>query len=140
MNKQRLISYIRLINTSGIGPIGFKKLISKFGDVDVALKELARKKEIYPLAQAEEELMTAEIKHVKLITIEDKEYPYNLKQIEDCPPILYALGNIDLLKNDNAVAMVGSRNASISASTWQKNLLLIYHLKILWLFQGLRVV
>ena len=115
MNKQRLISYIRLINTSGIGPIGFKKLISKFGDVDVALKELARKKEIYPLAQAEEELMTAEIKHVKLITIEDKEYPYNLKQIEDCPPILYALGNINLLKNDNAVAMVGSRNASISA-------------------------
>ena len=115
MNKQKLLSYIRLINTSGIGPVGFKKFIEKYGDADTAISELSRKKEIYPLSQAEEELMTAEIKHVRLITMEDKEYPYNLKQIEDCPPILYALGNVDLLKNDNAVAIVGSRNASISA-------------------------
>ena len=59
--------------------------------------------------------MTAEIKHVKIITMEDDIYPYNLKQIEDCPPILYAFGNTDLLKNNNAVAMVGARNASLSA-------------------------
>lgn len=115
MNKNRLISYIQLINTPGIGPISFKRLLLQYGTIENTLKEVARKKEIYPKKQAEEVLMTAELKHVKIITIEDNEYPYNLKQIEDCPPILYALGNIDLLQNDNAVAIVGSRNASISA-------------------------
>jgi DNA processing protein len=83
--------------------------------LEKALSELSHKYKIYSKDKAEEEIMTAEIKHVKLITLEDEEYPYNLKQIEDCPPILYALGNIDLLKNDNMLAVVGSRNASISA-------------------------
>lgn len=137
MNKQKLLSYIRLINTSGIGPIGFKKLIARYGDVDVILSELAKKREIYSLSKAEEELMTSEIKHVKLITIEDEEYPYNLKQIEDCPPILYALGNVDLLKNDNAVAMVGSRNASISACRLAEQLAADLSLKNIVVISGL---
>lgn len=115
MNKQKLISYIQLINTPDIGPISFKKCLAKFGDVDTALKELSTKKKIFSREKAEEVLMTAEIKKVKIITIEDKEYPYNLKQIEDYPPILYTLGDIKLLKNNNAIAVVGSRNASISA-------------------------
>ena len=115
LNKQKLISYIRLINTSGIGPIGFKKAIEFYGDIDKALSEISKVKEIYPVAKAEEEVLTAEIKHIKIISMEDELYPYNLKQIEDCPPILYALGNTDLLKNDNMLAVVGSRNASISA-------------------------
>lgn len=115
MDKNKLISYIQLINTSGVGPVGFKKLMSKYSNVDDALVALSQKRKIFSRKAAEEELMTAEIKHVKLITIEDDLYPYNLKQIEDCPPILYALGNTNLLKNDNAVAIVGSRNASISA-------------------------
>lgn len=59
--------------------------------------------------------MTAELKHVEIITAEDEAYPYNLKQIEDFPPILYAKGNIELLKNDNMLAVVGSRSASLSA-------------------------
>ena len=115
MNKQRLISYIQLINTAGIGPVNFKKIVSRFGGVEKALSELARKRQIFPKSKAEEEIMTAEIKGVKILTVEDDEYPYNLKQIEDAPPILYALGNIDLLQNDNMLAVVGSRNASLSA-------------------------
>lgn len=137
MNKQKLLSYIRLINTPGIGPIGFKKLMARYGDADTALSELAKKREVCSLSQAEAELMTAEIKHVKLITMEDKEYPYNLKQIEDYPPILYALGNIDLLKNDNAVAMVGSRNASISACRLAEKLATDLSLKNIVVVSGL---
>ena len=115
LNKQRLISYIRLINTSGIGPISFKKALDFYGDVEKALSEISKTKETCSVERAEEEILTAEIKHVKIISMEDDLYPYNLKQIEDCPPILYAYGNTDLLKNDNALAIVGSRNASISA-------------------------
>lgn len=115
MNKQKLISYIQLINTSGIGPVNFKKIVARYGNAEKALEELALKRKIFPKAKAEEELMTAEIKKVQIITIEDELYPYNLKQIEDAPPILYALGDVSLLKNDNMLAVVGSRNASLSA-------------------------
>lgn len=115
MNRQKLVSYIQLINTSGIGPINFRKALARFGNADKALDWLSSKQKIYPKAKAEEEVMTAELKKVEIITFEDEVYPYNLKQIEDFPPILYALGNVDLLKNTNALAIVGSRNASISA-------------------------
>lgn len=122
MEKQKLISYIQLINTAGIGPINFKKLMERFGDIETVLSEVSQKKKLFPRQKAEEEVMTAEIKGVTLLTPEDDLYPYNLKQIEDCPPILYALGNTDLLKNDNAVAVVGSRHASISARRLAKQI------------------
>lgn len=115
MDKEKLISYIQLANTSGIGPISFKRALERYGNVDNAISEISKKKDILPRNKAEEELMKAELKGVKIITKEDKEYPYNLKQIEDCPPILYALGNIDLLQNNNMLAVVGSRSASLSA-------------------------
>ena len=114
VDKNKLISYIQLINTSGIGPIGFKNAVVKYGNVENALKAIANKKELFPRHKAEEELMTAELKHVHIITIEDDIYPYNLKQIEDCPPVLYAMGNLELLKDDNMIAVVGARDASLS--------------------------
>lgn len=122
MVREKLISYIQLINTNGIGPIGFKKLIARYGDVDEVLKEISQKKVLFSRKKAEEEVMTAEIKGVQIISYEDQNYPYNLKQIEDFPPILYAKGNVDLLKNDNMLAIVGSRNASLSAMKLAENL------------------
>ncbi len=115
MNKQKLISYIQFINTPGIGPVNFQKIMRRYGNVEVALAEISHKKVIFPRVKAEEELMLAELKKVQIITFEDELYPYNLKQIEDYPPILYALGNLQLLQNDNMLAVVGSRNASLSA-------------------------
>ena len=115
MIREYLISCIQLITTPGIGPIGFRKLLRQFGSAENALSALSRKKEVFSRRKAEEEIMTAELKHVEIITAEDEAYPYNLKQIEDFPPILYAKGNIELLKNDNMLAVVGSRGASLSA-------------------------
>lgn len=115
MDKQKLISYIQLINTPGVGPVNFMKFLKRFGDIDTALTELSRKRKVFSRAKAEEELMIAEIKHARIISFEDDDYPYSLKQTEDFPPILYALGNFELLKTDNLLAVVGSRNATISA-------------------------
>ncbi len=122
MVREKLISYIQLINTNGIGPIGFKRLMARYGNIDEALQEISKKKVIFPRKKAEEEVMTAEIKGVQIISYDDKNYPYNLKQIEDFPPILYAKGNIELLKNDNMLAVVGSRNASLSAMKLAENI------------------
>lgn len=125
MNRENLISCIQLINTPGIGPIGFRKLLRQFGSAENALSALSRKKEVFSRRKAEEEIMMAELKHVEIITAEDEAYPYNLKQIEDFPPILYAKGNIELLKNDNMLAVVGSRSASLSALNLPEELLRI---------------
>lgn len=122
MNKENKISYIQLINTPGIGPVSFKKLIKRCKNIDEALEEASKKKTLYSRKLAEKELLTAEIKGIEIITLEDDLYPYNLKQIEDCPPLLYALGNLELLQNKNALAVVGSRNASFSALKLAQNI------------------
>lgn len=48
---------------------------------------------------------------INIITINDKEYPKNLKQINDYPMYLYAKGNLELL-NRKSIAVVGSRNCT----------------------------
>lgn len=51
----------------------------------------------------------------KIITINrnDKLFPESFKSIgEDCPKRIYAMGNLDLLKNKHIVAIIGSRNAT----------------------------
>ncbi|WAK01678.1 DNA-processing protein DprA [Methylobacter sp. YRD-M1] len=47
------------------------------------------------------------------ITLHDANYPVQLKEIADPPPILFVRGNPDLLKLPQ-IAMVGSRNPSVS--------------------------
>lgn len=50
-------------------------------------------------------------KNIKVYTIFDDNYPENLKNIYDPPPIIYVKG--DLIKNDNhSIAIVGSRKAT----------------------------
>ena len=49
--------------------------------------------------------------NIKIITIEDKEYPKKLKEIYDPPITLYARGSIDIL-NNNSIAIIGCRQAS----------------------------
>ena len=48
---------------------------------------------------------------VKMITILDRDYPKNLKKLEDAPPILYCRGEI-LPEDSNAVSIVGTRRAT----------------------------
>lgn len=48
---------------------------------------------------------------IKMITIEDEEYPQNLRNIYDPPVVLYIKGNEDILKN-HSIAIIGSRNCS----------------------------
>lgn len=47
--------------------------------------------------------------NIKIINYFDEDYPYLLKQIFSPPLILFARGNIELLKNNNFLSVVGSR-------------------------------
>ena len=48
---------------------------------------------------------------IRLLTVEDEDYPIKLRSIPDPPIVLYALGNIDLLSKKN-IAIVGARKCT----------------------------
>ena len=47
-----------------------------------------------------------------IIAFDEENYPQKMKYIEDPPLILYAKGNLDALKKENSVALVGKRKVS----------------------------
>lgn len=114
MAENTLSDILRLLNTDGIGPVTYYKLLQKYGDVASALSAVAAKKEVFSAQAAAQIIDDAVRKNVKIITYTMPEYPQNLLQINDAPPVLYAYGNIELLNYPYAVAIVGARNASIA--------------------------
>lgn len=114
-----------------LGSIRIKKLLECFGSAEkifsvslcalrrvegISLKiaqDILRKKNKIDI---EEELNLAKKNDIKIISIQDKDYPESLKNIYDPPIILYVKGT--LLEKDNlAIAVVGSRRASIYGLT-----------------------
>lgn len=115
MSKEtELLDILQLINTAGIGPVSFYNHVKFAGSAGKALSELAKTKQICPRSFAEEQLAETKRKNISIITYADKDYPQNLLQINDAPPVLYAIGNIELLNYPVAVSVVGARNASIA--------------------------
>lgn len=109
-----LIKILQIINTDGIGPVTFYKLLQKSDhNLDQALALLAAKKAVFSQSEAEDMVAKAQKTGVQIISYQDKTYPEALRQLNDAPPVLYALGNINLLKHPASVAIVGARNASI---------------------------
>ena len=113
MLEQKVIDWIRLINTEKVGPVGFYKYLEKYGSASEALKELSKKMSVFPLSSAEDEIKKAQKEGVKILLQTDPLYPENLKQLNDAPPVLYVKGNMELLNYPANIAVVGSRNASL---------------------------
>jgi DNA processing protein len=51
--------------------------------------------------------------NVSIITIADKAYSKQLRQINDPPLVLYAKGDVSLLNQDSSIAIVGTRKATM---------------------------
>lgn len=65
---------------------------------------------------------------IKAITIFDEDYPKLLKEIYDPPWVLYAKGDINLLKHERKLAVVGTRNpTSYGYNSLKKILVPIIH-------------
>ena len=65
----------------------------------------------------------------QIITInkEDELFPEAFKAIgEDCPERIYAMGNLDLLKREHMVAIIGSRKATRTGNSKAYNLGISY--------------
>ncbi len=120
--KVDIVSIIRLIRSENVGTKTFWHLISLYKDAKTALDYIAdlslrggRDKpiKIFSKSQAEDELAACQSRGVKVISYLDSYFPKLLQNIDDCPPLLFCLGNVKLL-NHNNVAVVGSRNASVN--------------------------
>lgn len=112
------IAWLRLSRTSGIGPVTFHGLLTRFGTAQAALEalpDLLREKrsrtKIAPQADAEKELASISAHGGRIICASEVDFPPLLKQLTPPPPILTVFGNKELLKRDS-VAIVGARNAS----------------------------
>lgn len=114
------IACLRLIRSTNVGPVTFRKLINLHGgavEALAALPEMARHTntkrdiKICPAARAEAELEAAERAGAKpLFTIEPG-FPTLLALTDTPPPMLYVKGNAALM-NAPCVAIVGSRQSS----------------------------
>ncbi len=113
MENSDLLDIVQLINTDGVGPVTFYNYLKKVGNLGDALELAAQKRALYPREMAEIELEKAEKLGVQIITYNDKRYPQNLLELNDAPPVLYALGRTELLNYPLSVAIVGARNATI---------------------------
>lgn len=109
----------------GIGPIGFKKLISYFGSLDIAwkagvseLKQAGLNQSIIeqinkqrPKINPDYEMEKLEKEKINLITIQDENYPKLLKEIYAPPAALYVRGCLSP-KDELSLGIVGTRRLS----------------------------
>lgn len=118
MNDKEKIDWLRLARTETVGPITFHRLLAKYRTPAHALEALPiltknKPIRICDVGTAERELETLTKHNGKMLFAGDENYPLALTSLEDAPPVLSVIGNIDLL-NRQSVALVGSRNASLN--------------------------
>ena len=134
-------SIILLSKVKGFGPVRFREIYEKFGsfstfvnlvsksaesltDMRVIEDMLGKKvwsKLIHYLKEAKKEeckrtarnqLSKAKEVNGYLITYFDEWYPQGLYRTNQSIPIIYAIGNVSILKNQKPCAVVGTRNPS----------------------------
>lgn len=123
---QDLGYWIGFNRVAGIGAARLRALIDYFGDLATAWQappaELQRagldRRSLSSLVQMRRELdLDAEVDRVQragvqVLTWDDPDYPSNLRQVYNPPPVLYVRGRIEK-RDEWAVAIVGTRRASV---------------------------
>jgi DNA processing protein len=113
------IESLRLIRSRRVGAVTYHRLLREHGSAQAALAALPAIAaaagvdgyEVCPVGVVEAEIRKGVALGARLLIHGEKGYPRALLGLPDAPPVLWALGNADLL-NRPAVAMVGARNAS----------------------------
>lgn len=124
-----LLARLRLVRSSGIGPVTFRQLLMRFGSAEAALRavpELAargggRAPVLYGERQAEAEMAAVEAFGARFLSVGQGLYPRALAELDGAPPLLIAKGDARLLERP-MVAMVGARNASAAACRFARGL------------------
>ncbi len=120
--QEEIISWLQLYRSENVGPITFSKLINYFGTAEKALEKLPsmaakggkKNIKIYDRKKVIQEIESIESLHGHVLLKKDEAYPALLKQVDDAPPVLFAIGQLHLLEKE-IIAIVGARNASTNA-------------------------
>jgi len=128
LSDQELLVWLRLIRSENIGPVTFGELLSHFGSAAAAIEgvgELAsrggRRIRICPLEDAERELEMLERMGARLLASGDPDYPSLLGHTDGAPPLISVRGEAAILSRPT-IAIVGSRNASISGAKFARQI------------------
>ena len=122
-NRPSQILWLALTLTHGLGPTRAKRLVEFFGGVEgvfrASLTELETAGLPVGAAQslatgrsielAQDELAKASSAGIRVISLDDSEYPSELRQIYDPPLLLYVRGNVAAISQPG-IAMVGTRH------------------------------
>ncbi|MCP5405409.1 MAG: DNA-protecting protein DprA [Pseudomonadaceae bacterium] len=116
---------LRLARSGGVGPVGYRKAVAKYGGAEAALAafgQWARKGQ----ALATEDRVRRELEQLEraggtLLLWGEDDYPAQLAELPDAPLALSVLGDVRHL-HARQVALVGNRNASAAGLTWSRDL------------------
>jgi len=97
----------------GIGCATFAELVARFGSAERALDDAARDGDrVAALAAADTALADAARLSMRVLAWGDPALPPCLGDLDDIPPVLWALGDLALLGEVPRVAIVGTRRAT----------------------------
>ncbi len=122
MREQDNIDRLRLARAEGVGPVTYRRLLTRFDTAAAALRSLPRLaraggKANPPVVPTEadvvRELDRAAKLGARLLFLGDADYPTPLARLDDAPPVIAVQGDAALLAL-RAVALVGGRNASVN--------------------------
>jgi DNA processing protein len=113
------LSWLRLIRSRKVGPATFHRLLAEHGRADAALEALpamARSAGLHdyepcPVGVAAAEMAAARKAGMRMICWGTADYPVELADLPDAPPVLWLRGDPSVLFAP-MVALVGARNAS----------------------------
>ena len=119
------IDRLRLARAEGVGPVLYRRLLVRFGSAAAALDALpglARARPAIPTAaSAARELEALHGFGARMLFLGRPGYPPLLALLDDAPPALSLLGDVAALR-PRAVAIVGSRNASLNGRRMARQL------------------
>ncbi len=120
----------RLARTEGVGPIAWRRLLTRYGSVTAALAALPRLARaggresppaIPTAAEANQELDRLAKLGARLLVLDQPDYPPLLAMLDDAPPVIAVQGDVALL-SARSVAVVGGRNASANGQRMAETL------------------
>src|SRR3989304_3819715 len=128
-DNEELTAILTLLKVKGLGPVKFRSIYEQFHSFsrvfDLSSYEVKQKlgfprkilegisqqkgkKELFEQI-AKEQVAKARRLNAHLITYADGEYPPNLYRSNHCVPLIYALGNLSVLRSEKCCAVVGTR-------------------------------
>ena len=122
MDSDHYLGWLALALTPGLGARMAGKLLREMGSPQAIFRASLTELEAHrlpaavaqaihshrPLSDAAKELAAAQAVGSKLLTWDEPDYPVRLREIYDPPPLLYVLGNVELL-GKHLISIVGAR-------------------------------